>query len=411
MSGLILSRKSLRRWVLALSLGALAAGGQFSAAQAAPDAGIRLTAPLDWQVVQRRTFREGVIAVTGYCVLDCDRVEARVASGKTMAGRSYQSGWVRTKWNAVTKEFAARLPTPAGGWYVVEARAPKGGNVVAAQKVDHVGVGEVFVITGQSNAANFGEVRQKTQTGLVSVFDVDNHRWQLACDPEPGSGGDGGSFLPPFGDNMAKRFQVPVGVVSCAIGATSVRQWLPKGVTFSNPPTLTFNITKLPDGEWSSNGDAFNMLVRRMKQLGPHGFRAVLWHQGESDANQPDPKCTLSGPLYTKYLEQIIRESRKDIGWDAPWFVAQASYHSPADTGSPEIRAAQKAVWEDKAAFAGPDTDALRGDLRAANGQSVHLSDQGLRAHGALWAKKVGDWLAKFDLDSTPRSARISAIE
>ena len=50
---------------------------------------------------------------------------------------------------------------------------------------------------------------------------------------------------------------------------------------------------------------------------------------------------TLPGTLYREYLEKLIRDSRRAIGWDAPWFVAQVSYHVPGDEGSEDIRAAQ----------------------------------------------------------------------
>jgi lysophospholipase L1-like esterase len=126
-----------------------------------------------------------------------------------------------------------------------------------------------------------------------------------------------------------------------------------------------------------------------MKQLGPKGFRAVLWHQGESDASQPDPKRTLIGKPYRQYLEQLIRESRKAIGWDAPWFVALVSSHG--GDGVPEMRDAQKSLWDDNIALEGPDSDALRGDLR----DGVHFSGKGLREHGARWADKVAPWLEK----------------
>ena len=135
------------------------------------------------------------------------------------------------------------------------------------------------------------------------VATFDGKRWQFANDPQPGASGSGGSFLPPFGDAMAQRFDVPVGFIACGIGATSVREWLPKGTKFPNPPTLTGRVRQLPSGEWESKGEAFDMLVARMKQMGPHGFRAVLWHQGESDANQQDPTRTLPGNLYREYSE------------------------------------------------------------------------------------------------------------
>ena len=128
-------------------------------------------------------------------------------------------------------------------------------------------------------------------------------------------------------------------------------------------------------------------------QLGPHGFRAVLWHQGESDANQADSTRTLPGNLYQQYLTTLIRATRGAIGWDVPWFVAQASYHTPTDEGSPDIRAAQAALWATGFALQGPDTDALKSEFRDSGGKGVHFSGPGLRKHAALWVEKVTPWL------------------
>src|SRR5262249_31043377 len=150
-------------------------------------------------------------------------------------------------------------------------------------------------IAGQSNSANHGAEKQWTTTGLVACFD--GKRWRPADDPQPGASGEGGSFIPPFGDAIARRFHVPVGVVACGVGATSVREWLPQGARFPNPPTLTAHVQQLPGGEWESKGAIFASFSARMKQLGPHGFRAVLWHQGESDAHQADATRTLRGDL------------------------------------------------------------------------------------------------------------------
>jgi len=40
-------------------------------------------------------------------------------------------------------------------------------------------------------------------------------------------------------------------------------------------------------------------------------------------------------------MERLIRESRRQPGGEFLWFVAQVSYHSPADPSAPEIREAQ----------------------------------------------------------------------
>ena len=270
-------------------------------------------------------------------------------------------------------------------------RVSRGGQEVARGSVAHVGVGEVFVIAGQSNSANHGEEKQRPKTDRVVAFD--GTAWRLADDPQPGASGQGGSFIPPFADAVVAKENVPVGIIACGIGATSVREWLPKGAAFPNPPTIESRVQKLPSGQWASKGDAYAMFVSRMKSVGPHGFRAVLWHQGESDANQKDPARTLPGKLYREYLERLIRDSRRDIGWDAPWFVAQASYHVPGDEASPDIRDAQASLWRDGIALEGPDSDALKGKLRERDGQGVHFSGPGLREHGAQWAEKVLPWL------------------
>jgi len=221
-------------------------------------------------------------------------------------------------------------------------RALSGTDVLAESVVEHVGIGEVFVVAGQSNSANHGEGKQKIRTGLVA--DLDGQRWRPANDPQPGaSGGGGGSFIPPFGDALAEKFRVPVGSVACGVGATSVRAWLPKGAKFPNPPTLTGHVQQLPDGGWASKGSIFSTFSARMKHLGPRGFRAVLWHQGESDANQADPTRTLPGNLYRDYLEQLNRTSRREIGWNAPWFVAQASYHVPGDEAT--LNGTDVVIW------------------------------------------------------------------
>ena len=103
----------------------------------------------------------------------------------------------------------------------------------------------------------------------------------------------------------------------------------------------------------------------------------------------------MSGLNYEKLQGQLIQETRKSVGWEMPWFVAQVSYHIPSDIGSREIRAAQAAVWKSGLGLEGPDSDALTGDLRDTGGQGVHFSGKGLRAHAARWVEKVSPWLEK----------------
>lgn len=315
--------------------------------------------PLNWQVFQRRTKSEGAIRLSGRVKPACDQVEVRV-TGRSPAGE-LPGGWRRVPLAPRTRGFLAVLDTPAGGWYTVEVRALKDGQQVAETKIDQVGVGEVFVGAGQSNSTNCSEELLKVAGGMVATFS--GSEWRVADDPQPGCHDKTGrgSFWPAFGDAMAERFKVPIGVAVTGHAGTSVNAWQP-------------------------GGELFNWFETRVLQLGPGGFRAVLWHQGESDVG-------MSAADYEDRLSRVIRGAQSTAGWEFPFFVAQVSYHNPANPSYPSTRTAQKSLWDKGVALEGPDTDTLGGDHRERNGQGIHFSGKGQRAHGQMWADKVGAWL------------------
>jgi hypothetical protein len=260
------------------------------------------------------------------------------------------------------------------------------------QAVAHVGIGEVFVIAGQSNSANYGEELQKPATGLVSAFD--GEKWSVANDPQPGATGTKGSFIPSFGDTLARKTGVPVGVVCIGVGSTSVREWLPRDTVVKTPPTTGAHVLALAQGGIVSSGELFNNLVRKLNQFSAGGIRAVLWHQGESDWHQAE-EFHISTAEYHDELGAVISASRAAAKWDVPWFVALVSYHGPTDVGSPEFRSAQQSLADNRLTFTGPNTDELTGDFREKKGQGVHMSAAGLKRHGELWAEVISQWLER----------------
>jgi hypothetical protein len=380
------------RMVLAITLSLVsAAAQQNNPGPAAPIAGGSvLSSPLEYQVFQRESRLKGAIVIKGRAGLPVEKVEARV-SGESLIG-TLKPKWRRLELDPKTGEFHSDLKTVPGGFYEVDVRVRHAAHRVEALTVPHVGVGEVFVISGQSNSTNYGEVPQVTKTGMVASFS--GITWQLANDPQQGvqDNSKKGSFIPSLGDALYEKYRVPIGIASVGHGSSSVRQWLPAGEPIEVMPTMTRYVIRDADGTLTSDGTLFNGMMLRIRQLGVHGFRAVLWHQGESDSHQP-PEHEISADTYRRMLEHIIQETRRQAGWNIPWFVAQATYHTPDDTSCPPIREAQRKLWQNGLALQGPDTDTLKAPYRENNGKGTHLNDAGLKAHGLLWAQSVEIYL------------------
>lgn len=371
----------------AVMTSALLAGAPAEAA----DPALVLKCPVDYQVVQRQTPTEGTLRLQGKTTVTAEKWQYRLV-GKPMAGQADEA-WRDFPSPVKDGAFDFTVKAPAGGWYRLEVRGLNAGQPVAEAAVAHVGVGEIFIVAGQSNAGNYGSGKQSPQTGLVSSFD--GVRWRPANDPQPGASGGGGSFMPAFGDAMAERFRVPIGIAGIAEGASSVRQWLPKGARMKQVPTIISGVKQVGPGEWESTGDLFYRLENRCMRLGPHGFRAVLWHQGESDAGQArsgyPADRQITGEQYFEFMGALIRAAGEKAGWPAPWVTAQTTYHSEQDASDEEFRAAMKKLWDKGLSLEGPDTDALRAEYR----DGVHFNAKGLQKHGRLWAEKVGAWLER----------------
>lgn len=317
-------------------------------------AGILLKTPGERQVLQRGMNNDAEVHIAGTASNDIAQVHIKIADDngvKFEADQPVLNG---------SFEYSLRLPA-SKAWYSVQVTSG-----VDEASVERFGVGEVFLIAGQSNSTNSGDVRQNPRSDFVSSWN--GNSWQLAKDPQPlamSDGSDGGSPWPVMGDLLYEAWQVPVAFVSVGWGGTRVKFWQP-----DNPKLFLYP-----------------RLREQLKRLGPGGFRAVLWHQGESDA-----RLGTWGGEYQDYLERVIAQTRKDAGFPVPWFVAKATYHGPKYVGMMASwnretvrRAQQHVIDKDPLVFAGPDTDQMLGNFRGKDG--LHFSDAGLKEHGKQWAE------------------------
>ena len=162
------------------------------------------------------------------------RLEARAVVMVGATNNGISTDWVVIVNAPTNGPYAGTLTNiTAGGWYRIEVRAvDANNNVTLTAAVDRVGVGDIFVTAGQSNAACYGNPLQVPNDDRVSAFSFTLFatNWQFAKDPQPNiSGGmaTSGSPWPILGSLLVASNQVPVGFVGLAYGGTSISQWLP----------------------------------------------------------------------------------------------------------------------------------------------------------------------------------------
>lgn len=310
-----------------------------------------MSSPQERQIVQRDSRNQATLHIAGRVSPEVTSVEARAMPQGVAPDVGGKWSQLAGPGQLTNGEFRGTLVVPAG-WYDLHVRGRAEQIIVSKSEVPRVGVGEVFVVCGQSNSANHGNQPQSPQEDRVSALTATG--WQQAKDPQPLATGDGGSPWPLLGDLLVKELDVPVAFASCGYGGTTTGQWLP-------------------------NGQLYPRLQSVLKRLGPNGARAILWHQGESDA-----LAGVSAETYGKNMAALIAASHKDAGWDIPWVVAAVSY-LPANTrpNMDAVLTAQRTLWKEKLALEGPDTDVIAGP--AYRYDAVHFNTDGLRAHAIRW--------------------------
>lgn len=334
---------------------------------------IMVYTPQNYQVFQRESKEKGHININGKVSPDVTSLEYRI-SGKDFENKPFDTKWVKAEYNKFGS-FNLKPEIRSGGWYKLELKYTINGKATV-KTVENVGVGEIIVGAGQSNSTNCGDTPIKTETRMVA--DTDGVRWRIADDPliSPHDGEDGGSFWPALGDILYKEFNVPIGVVPLGWGGTKIAMWHPEAEHLSGSTV-------------KSNLSLYDFFIDRIIRFGVNGFRCVLWHQGESDIGTPTYK-------YYNDTCDMIWASKRDAGWDIPWFTAKASFIPKKTWGGVEhygfnksITDTQQKIWDDGIAFEGPDTDTLQGDYRDHGGKGVHLSPKGLRKHAQMWSEFI----------------------
>lgn len=374
------------------------------------EAQIILTSPQDRVVFQRNGNNQHTLQVSGYVQSCVDRIEYRLvplsssSSGPVLGTAAPATGWQEVSGPNICSNFTSSL-TVSGGWYRLEARGIKAGQVTTTSSVDHVGVGEVFVVAGQSNSTGgdhhvSGPGAQEDAVSSVNFQNVPIKPYeqvQLPCyeyvhlnqDTKTAPFGNYAWCWGSFGDKMVQKLGVPVMIFNSGWSSTGLWNWK-ESIDFHNPlPTVT------PWGYAFPQGLPFGHLRLALNNyIAQLGVRAVLWHQGESDNVVERTKAQ-----YYDDLKEVIDASRSLSGKpNLPWLVARASRFTVNGTSRvwPPVIEAQNALSgmglpeeHHPYVYPGPDTDPyFSAEYRS---DSVHFSGPGLEFLAQQWANSLDE--------------------
>ena len=367
------------------------------------NAQIQVTFPINRAIIQRNNTNQATIRITGYYTTAISRVEARLL---VRDGIGTATDWQPIQTNPTGGVYAGDL-TGTGGWYNLEVRAMNGNQQVGSTAtVERVGIGEVFVIAGQSNAQGIHQDAPNPLNDLVNCVNSNYGNGFPTDPPKPVftqlDNSDGFTIAPrgvgswcwgQLGDILVKRLNVPVMFFNAAFQGTTVKNWrdsAPEGGT-------AYGIV---NGQpYGPRQPYINLKLSLQFYANMLGVRAVLWHQGETDnlINTPTPD-------YVNDLNFVINQTRQDYNQTLSWVVSRASYGDFIGEADAAIIAAQNQVINTTTnVFAGPNTDAIQIPRRRPPlNDPLHFDYNGLIDVANAWNNSMTD---AFFQSSTPIAA------
>lgn len=337
--------------------------------------------PADWQIIQQ-VDGQADIRLSGRWAygeqIDKPEVFARIVdenTGDSIIPWRTAEHKGEASWDILIKDV------PAGGLYRIETYLSSGNNELAIRgdMIHHMGIGDLYVIAGQSNAAGFGKdpVYDPPEIGIHIL--KNNGKWDLASHPMNEStgtihevnregGNPGHSPYLSFAKYLKRELGYPIGLMQASLGGSPLSAWNPDedGILYKNMMSII-----------SSQGNK---------------IKGVLWYQGCSDA---------AGGLCDTYLDRfksMVLHLRKDLEDEGlPILTVQLNrYVIPSDETADRwwgmVREAQRQACKDiPGVYIIPSTDSTLSDLiHNSSASNIILGERLARtALGHIYGKRV----------------------
>ncbi len=199
------------------------------------------------------------------------------------------------------ENWTLELDIPTGGLYRFEAVAanpemPVWFSIEAERikVVKHFGVGDVYIMAGQSNMSGYGRDFAIDPPTLGVHLYANSGNWDIATHPL-NDGMDtiyplnyeGSSATCPglsFGRVLKERLNVPIGLIAAALGGSPLSRW-----------------------DIAENGDLYKAMLQRVEDIGT-GVKGIIWYQGCTDAT-----VDVENTYYDRFV-RFAEQCRKDLG-------------------------------------------------------------------------------------------------
>lgn len=264
-------------------------------------------APCNWEIIQQKN---GFADITVKGTFDAPEHDEAAPIWVGILDEADCSPVV--SWQKADKEngaFCAMLKdVPAGGLYRIEVRLgahrysiPNDSAAQAA--VHHIGVGDNFLIAGQSNASGTGKGEAEVPLDIMVHGFRDAKAWDIATNPLDITRTKHAPWIS-FAQTLAHKLGYPIGLIPTAVGGSHLSRWLP--------------------GE---NKDLFENMVRTVKE-NCIGLKGMLWYQGCAEAAE------LWGDTYLDRFTTFVSEARAALDAPAlPILTVQINRYIDGDRG------------------------------------------------------------------------------
>jgi sialate O-acetylesterase len=260
--------------------------------------------------------------------------------------------------------WEAELPTlTTGGPYQLRLRFTGASGAASEEKTIHdIYVGDLWVLAGQSNMVGRTRIDPSyTKDARVRMLSVEGV-WQQAAHPlhEPNRPGAGPGIA--FGVAMVQSTKVPVGLIPCAKGGTSMDQWSPAHAH-------------------QGTASLYGNLLTRVRSVGGR-VAGVVWYQGENDTG------TKPSALYREKFQQLISKLRGDLNAPIlPFYYAQLARYVNYVT-NPSTHYGEWNVVQEAQRLIEQEVPAVRmiATLDLEQGDLIHLNRESLERVGRRFA-------------------------